>query len=49
MERKGLIEGVWEERKRAYKITENGRKILADIEAANGAVKDLFSWLLKGK
>ena len=46
MERKGLIEGVWEERKRAYKLAEEGHRTLADLDAAEGAVKELLTTLL---
>ncbi len=46
MERKGLIEGVWDERKRAYKLAEEGSRMLADLKKANGAVKDLIMVLL---
>jgi DNA-binding PadR family transcriptional regulator len=46
MERKGLIEGVWDERKRAYKLTEEGGRMLDDLKKADGAFKDLVAILL---
>jgi DNA-binding PadR family transcriptional regulator len=46
MERKGLIEGVWDERKRAYKLTEEGCHMLDDLKKADGSFKDLVAILL---
>jgi DNA-binding PadR family transcriptional regulator len=46
MERKGLIEGVWDERKRAYKLAEDGRHTIEEIKGAEGKVKDLIMTLL---
>jgi|WetSurMetagenome_2_1015567.scaffolds.fasta_scaffold15028_5 DNA-binding PadR family transcriptional regulator len=46
MERKGLIEGVWDERKRAYRVSEAGCHMLEDLKRADGAYKDLVATLM---
>jgi len=39
LERNGLIEGTWNERKRVYQLTEKGRKTIETILSANDKVK----------
>jgi DNA-binding PadR family transcriptional regulator len=47
LERSGLIEGAWEERKRTYKLTEKGKKTIETILNANDKIKGLLTNLLK--
>jgi len=49
LERNGLIEGRWSERKRVYTLTEKGRKTIETILNANDKIKALLSNLLKGQ
>jgi DNA-binding PadR family transcriptional regulator len=46
MERQGLIEGIWDERKRAYRVSEEGSRMLEDLKRAEGAYKDLIATLM---
>ena len=39
LERNGLIEGTWNERKRVYKLTEKGAKTIETILSANDKIK----------
>ncbi len=47
LERNGLIEGTWNERKRVYKLTEKGRKTIETILGANDKIKNFITNLLK--
>jgi len=47
LERNGLIEGTWNERKRVYKLTEKGEKIIEIILNANDKIKNFITNLLK--
>jgi len=47
LERNGLIEGAWNERKRVYKITEKGRKTIETILNANDKINNFVTALLK--
>lgn len=49
MERNGLIEGKWNERKRVYKLTEKGEKTIKSILNANDKIQFLITQLLKSK
>ncbi len=45
MERDGLIQGVWAERKRQYKITEEGQRLLKELDKAESPTKELLKIL----
>jgi DNA-binding PadR family transcriptional regulator len=47
LERNGLIEGTWNERKRVYKLTEKGIKTIETILSANDKIKNFITGLLK--
>ena len=47
LERNGLVEGVWDERKRIYKLTEKGQKTIATILNASDNIKGFIANLLK--
>lgn len=47
MERKGLIEGKWNERKRVYKLTDKGEKTISSILNANDKIQLFISQLLR--
>ncbi len=47
LERNGLIEGVWNERKRVYKLTDKGQKTIETILNANDKIKSFITSLLK--
>ncbi|MEM2971389.1 MAG: PadR family transcriptional regulator [Candidatus Bathyarchaeia archaeon] len=47
LERNGLIEGTWNERKRVYRLTEKGRKTIETILNANDKIKNFITNLLK--
>ena len=47
LERNGLIEGTWNERKRVYQLTEKGRKTIETILSANDKIKNFITSLLK--
>lgn len=47
LERNGLIEGTWNERKRVYKLTEKGRKTIDTVLNANDKIKNFITNLLK--
>jgi len=47
LERNGLIEGTWNERKRVYKLTEKGKKTIETILGANDKIKNFITALLK--
>jgi len=47
LERNGLIEGTWNERKRVYKLTDKGIKTIDTILGANDKIKSFITGLLK--
>jgi DNA-binding PadR family transcriptional regulator len=47
LERNGLIEGAWNERKRVYKLTDKGKKTIETILSANDKIKNFITNLLK--
>jgi len=47
LERNGLIEGTWNERKRVYKLTDKGRKTIDTVLNANDKIKNFITGLLK--
>ncbi|MEM2968269.1 MAG: PadR family transcriptional regulator [Candidatus Bathyarchaeia archaeon] len=47
LERNGLVEGVWEENKRVYKLTEKGEKTIDTLLGANDKVKGFMASILK--
>lgn len=47
LERNGLIEGAWNERKRVYKLTEKGKKTIETILNANDKINNFVTALLK--
>ncbi|NWF87609.1 PadR family transcriptional regulator [Candidatus Bathyarchaeota archaeon] len=47
LERNGLIEGTWNERKRVYQLTEKGKKTIETILNANDKIKNFITALLK--
>jgi DNA-binding PadR family transcriptional regulator len=46
LERKGLIEGAWKERKRAYSLTDKGKGTIETILTVEGPAKQLMKSLL---
>lgn len=46
MEREGLIRGMWERRKRVYKITEKGREIIQTVQQRKDEIVKLLKMLL---
>ena len=48
LERNGLIEGRWNERKRVYKLTDKGDRTILTILSANDKIQYLIKNLLKG-
>ncbi|MCD6445446.1 PadR family transcriptional regulator, partial [Candidatus Bathyarchaeota archaeon] len=47
LERNGLIEGKWNERKRTYKLTQKGKKTIETILSANDKIKNFITNILK--
>ena len=47
LERNELVEGVWNERKRTYKLTEKGEKTTETIMNAHEKIKVFMANLLK--
>ncbi len=47
LERNGLVEGVWDERKRIYKLNEKGQKTIETILSANDKIKGFMAIILK--
>ena len=47
LERNGLIEGTWNERKRVYKLTEKGEKTTDTVLCANDKIKGFVTGLPK--
>jgi DNA-binding PadR family transcriptional regulator len=49
LERNGFIEGVWEERKRVYKLTQKGEKTIDVLLEASDKIKGFMTNILKAK
>ncbi|MEM1539535.1 MAG: PadR family transcriptional regulator [Candidatus Bathyarchaeia archaeon] len=47
LERNGLIQGTWEERKRVYTLTDKGAKTIETILNANDKIKNFVMSFLK--
>jgi len=47
LERNGLVEGVWEERKRVYKLTQKGEKTINTLLGASDKIKGFMPNILK--
>ncbi|MCJ7470992.1 PadR family transcriptional regulator [Candidatus Bathyarchaeota archaeon] len=47
LERNGLIEGTWNERKRVYKLTEKGEKTIDTVLCASDKIKGFVTGLLR--
>src|SRR4030042_6527730 len=47
LERNDLVEGIWIERKRVYKLTEKGSKTIATIMNSHDKIKGFMSTILK--
>jgi len=49
LERSGLVEGTWDERKRVYKLTEKGEKTINTLLSANDKIKGFMANILKAQ
>ena len=49
LERKDLIEGIWDERKRTYKLTEKGQKQIQTILNAHEKINNYIANILKNQ
>lgn len=49
LERNDLIEGVWDERKRVYKLTQKGEKTINTLLGANDKIKSFMTNILKAQ
>ena len=49
LQRKGLVEGVWEERKRVYRLTGNGNKTINALLEASDKSKGSMANILKAQ
>jgi DNA-binding PadR family transcriptional regulator len=49
LERNGLVEGTWDERKRVYKLTEKGEKTINTLLSANDKIKGFMANILKAQ
>jgi len=47
LERDGLITGVWNQRKRVYKLTDKGEETIKAVMSANDKIQYLMASLLK--
>jgi len=47
LERNGLVEGTWFERKRVYKLTEKGAKTIETILNSQDKIKGFMTMILK--
>jgi DNA-binding PadR family transcriptional regulator len=47
LERSGLVEGTWDERKRVYKLTEKGEKTIDTLLSASDKIKGFMANILK--
>jgi DNA-binding PadR family transcriptional regulator len=48
-ERNGLVEGVWEERKRVYKLTQKGEKTISTLLGAGDKIKGFMANILRAQ
>jgi DNA-binding PadR family transcriptional regulator len=49
LERSGLVEGTWDERKRVYKLTEKGEKTIDTLLSASDKIKGFMANILKSQ
>ena len=49
LERNGLVEGIWDERKRVYKLTEKGEKTIDVLLSTSDKVKGFMANILKSQ
>jgi len=49
LERNGFIEGVWEERKRVYKLTQKGEKTIDVLLESSDKIKGFMTNILKAQ
>ena len=49
LERSGLVEGTWDERKRVYKLTEKGEKTIDILLSASDKIKGFMANILKSQ
>jgi DNA-binding PadR family transcriptional regulator len=49
LERNGLVEGVWEERKRVYKRPQKGEKTIITLLGASDKIKGFMANILKAQ
>jgi DNA-binding PadR family transcriptional regulator len=49
LERNGLVEGVWIERKRVYKLTEKGDKTIETIINSQDKIKSFITTILRAQ
>jgi DNA-binding PadR family transcriptional regulator len=49
LERNGLVEGVWEERKRVYKLTQKGEKTINTLLGASDKIKGFMANILRAQ
>jgi DNA-binding PadR family transcriptional regulator len=49
LERNGLVEGIWEERKRVYKLTAKGENTIDTLLSASDKIKGFMANILKAQ
>ncbi len=49
LERSGLVEGVWIERRRVYRLTEKGASTIQAIESSQDKIKSFMATILKAQ
>jgi DNA-binding PadR family transcriptional regulator len=49
LERNGLVEGIWEERKRVYKLTAKGENTIDTLLGASDKIKGFMANILKAQ
>ena len=49
LERNGLVEGIWIERKRVYKLSEKGAKTITTILNSHDKIKGFIATILKAQ
>jgi DNA-binding PadR family transcriptional regulator len=49
LERNGLVEGVWDERKRVYKLTEKGEKTIDTLLNTSDKIRGFIANILKSQ
>lgn len=47
LERNGVIEGTWNERKRVYRLTDKGKRTIETLLGANDKINGFVTGLLK--